>query len=504
MATKTVSIAMQQTSEEILNLLNVVRALVTDVEKFDWKTYYEQRSTGEVFSTKFYKYEKSTSSSGEKLNDSKGLIAKPSTETVQNQDDFAKRNAFSVVDCNFIISDDEKKTVTALSGDNNYRSKGAVDCGVMVPMTYWGWEDADDYYIVHFSDRPNAELGCTTPTPWCDEELGYGIVTKYYAGTVNGLPYSSSGNAILNFVSAQSGNTELQKRGTGYRGSGSERIAYLLCMMWIKYATKNIQTVFKGNSDNNIQVKVAEAGESANYVVLTTANADKFYVGETVSIGDPTTNTNLDRGQSYMRNIADKVQITKIEPISGTSNSKVYVNKTGMTITATTYISTMPLHSGTTDNVLGTDGYVANDEKHAFKIGGIEEGIGAYFISMNELWNKTTATTVDYYVRPKGTAWSATASGWSKVGTLNLNGDSSDCWIGDVTVDLDTGVTIMRVKGSGDGVGYGDRQYNGGTGTGWREALRIGSLWNGSRWGFACAFLGSGVAGTDWFCALCI
>ena len=199
------------------------------------------------------------------MNASKGLVAKPSTETVKNQDDFAARNAFSVVDCNFVISDDEKRTVTAVSGDYYYRSTGAVDCGVMTPMTYWGWEDAEDYYIVHFSDKPNEAVGCTTPTPWCDEELGYGIVTKYYAGKINGLLYSSSGNAIFNFVSAQSGNTELQKRGAGYKGSGSERIAYLLCMMWIKYATKNIQTVFKGNSDNNVQVKVAEAGENVNY-----------------------------------------------------------------------------------------------------------------------------------------------------------------------------------------------------------------------------------------------
>lgn len=504
MATKTVSIAMQQTSEEILNLLNVVKTLVTDVAKFDWKTYYEQRATGEVFSTKFYKYEKSTSSAGEKMNASKGLVAKPSTETVQNQDDFAARNAFSAVDCNFVISDDEKRTVTAVSGDYYYRSTGAVDCGVMTPMTYWGWEDAEDYYIVHFSDKPNEAVGCTTPTPWCDEELGYGIVTKYYAGKINGLLYSSSGNAIFNFVSAQSGNTELQKRGAGYKGSGSERIAYLLCMMWIKYATKNIQTVFKGNSDNNVQVKVAEAGENVNYVVLTTANANKFYVGEDVSIGDPTTNTNYDRGQSYMRNIADKVRITKIEPISGTSNSRVYVNKSGMTITATTYISTMPLHSGTTDNVLGTDGYVANDGKHAFKLGGIEECVGAWMISMNELWNKTTATTIDYYVRPKGTAWSATASGWTKVGTEDLNGDSGDCWVGDIIVDLATGAQMMRVKGSGDGVGYGDRHYNGGTGTGWREALRIGSLAHSSGDGISAGGLWCVVTGAAWYFGLCI
>lgn len=503
MAQVAVDVAMESTSQKILDMLKIVKTMVTDVSKFDWKNFYQQMATDEVFSTKFYNYETSTSPNGEKMNDSMGLTAIPSTETVKGQDDFANRSAFQTLDCNFVIDENENKTPVAIKGGNGFYNTGKVDVGVMVPLTYWGIQQFDTYYIVHFATKPHPDLECTTVTPWCNEELGYGVLTKYYAGKIGDLLYSSSGNPIFNFASAQSGNTELQKKGTGYHGSGSERTAYLLCMLWIKYATKNSQSVFPGCSNFNLQYKVAQADENVNYVVLTTTQANSLHVGATVSIGDATDHTNnLDRGQSYMRNIADKVRITAIESIEGTTNSRVYVEKVGMTITENTYISTMPLHSGTTDNVLGDDGYVVKDSKHAFKLGGIEDMVGAYFISMNELWNKTAASTVDYYVRGKS-AWSSTASGWTKVVTVDLL-DSNDFWIGDLNVDLETGMTWYKVKGSGDSVGTGDRQYSGGTGTGWREALQRGNLWGGSSAGLSFVGLWYAVTIAYWDFALCV
>ena len=504
MAQASVDIAMEKTSQEILEMCKIIRTMVTDVEKFDWKNFWANMATGELFSTKFYNYESSTNPAGEKLNASKGLVAVPSTDKVKNQDDFAGRNAFNYIDCNFTMNDSGDKIPVAIKGGNGFSNIGKVDVGIMTPPTYWGKEEFDGYYIIHFSDTPHPEVGCTIPTPWTDESLGYGIVTKYYAGLIDGIAYSSSGNAIYNFVSVQSAIGELEKKGAGYVGSGSERTAYLLCMLWIKYATKNSQKYFRGCVDTGgHQYKVAETGENVNYVVIATAQANNFYVGETISIGTPGTDNNIDRGQTNMNAIAKNVRITAIEAIADTANSKVYVEKTGMTITADTYISSMPLHSGTTDKVLGSDGYVSNDGKHAFKLGGIEEGVGAYFISMNELWNKTTASMVDYYVRPKGVAWSATASGWKKVATVDLI-DSNDCWIGDIDIDLETGVDYLKTVGTGDSVGVGDMIYKGGTGTGCREALKRGFLGYGGVAGFCCSALWGVVSWAGWDYAFCV
>ena len=502
MAQVSIDIATEATSQKILDAVNIIKTMVVDVEKFDWKAFWANMATGELFSTKFYNYEKSTSPAGEKMNDSVGMTATPSTDKVRNRDDFAGRNAFSYIDCNFICNENKQRIPTAIAGGSGYVKTGKVDVGIIAPPTYWEKEEHDDYYIIHFSDTPHPEVGCTTPTPWTDPNLGYGILTKYYAGQIDGKIYSSSGNPIFNFVSAQSGNAELLKKGAGYTGSGSDRTAYLLCMLWIKYATKNSQTVFKGCTSYSAQYQVAEAGEGVNYVVVTNTQAASFYVGGTVSIGDPGANESKDRGNTYMRNIADKVKVLSIEPIDGTSNSRIYIDKSGMNITATTYISTMPLHTGTTDGVLGADGQVATDGKHAFKLGGIEDGMGAYYISMNELWNKTSATTVDYYARGEAT-WSSAGSGWTKVATVDL-GNAADQWLGDIDIDLATGVVYPKTFGTGSSVGVGDMIYKGGTGTGWRQTLWRGSLGIGASAGLCFAAIWSGVSDAGWGFALCV
>lgn len=501
-------VASQDTLLEAKSELEQIANVILDASKMDFKSYFEAKATGEVFSTKFYTYETSTSPEGTKMNDSVGLSATPSTESTRGRDDFAVRNAFSIIDCNFTCNEAGKKVVSKIKGQAGFSYKGKVDVGVLVPQTYWNIEKHYDegYYIVHFSDKPHPELELV-PTPWCCDPngnaMGYGIVTKYYAGLIDSIMYSSSGLAPIGFVSYQGGHTDLQKKGTGYYGSGSERTAYLLCMLWIKYATKNSQKVFQGCVSFDVQAKVAEATTGKNYVIIPTSSANSLYARCCVSIGDTgQTSTKTDRGDAKTYNIKDRVQITKIEAISGTSNSKVYLDTGTFSTTETTWLSTEPCFSGETDNVLGADGYVANDGKHSFKLGGIEEGIGAYFVSMNEIWNKESGTVVSYYVRGNAT-WSTSVSGYKKIATFDMK-NTNNQWIGDIDIDLATGVIYPRVYGSGDSVGVGDMQWKGGTGTGTREALLRGRLWSGSSAGFCYSYLWSDLAFAGWHCALAV
>lgn len=495
-------IASEDTLLSVKDELNRVANVILDASKMDFKSFFEARATGEVFSTKFYTYETSTSPTGEKMNASVGLKAVPSTESVKGRDDFAVRNAFSVIDCNFTCNDAGKRIVSKIEGQAGFTRKGKVDVGVLVPQTYWGIEEhySDGYYIVHFSDSPHPELGLVS-TPWCNDPngnaMGYGIVTKYYAGELDGILYSSSGIAPKGFISYNNGHEAFQKKGAGYFGSGSERSAYTLCMLWIKYATKNSQSVFRGCVSFDVQVKVAEATTGKNYVVIPTTSASQLVIGACVSIGDTgQASAKTDRSDAKTYNIKNRVQVTRIEAVSGTSNSRVYLDTGSFNATDTTWLYTEPCFSGTTDLVLGADGYIANDNKHAFKIGGIEESIGAYFASMNELLVKDSATVASYYVRGNA-SWNNTASGYTKVGTFDMK-TTSDQWIGDVTMDVNTGVHYTRTYGSGDSVGVGDYQYKGGTGTGVREALRVGSLGNGSRAGFSYGFLWYDPSGAGW------
>ena len=72
-------IASQDTLLSVKDELDRVANVILDASKMDFKSLFEARRTGEVFSTKFYTYETSTSPAGTKMNASVGLKATPST-----------------------------------------------------------------------------------------------------------------------------------------------------------------------------------------------------------------------------------------------------------------------------------------------------------------------------------------------------------------------------------------------------------------------------------------
>lgn len=474
--------------------------------------WFPIQATGELFSAKFYNYDITDTGIGEAMNDSTGLSCTPSVGTVKGQDDFATHNAFWFVDCNFIADDNGVKIPTYIDGQSGFSRTGKVQVGVLTPPLYWGEEIVEDGYIKHFSDsehpasRPDLTL---TLMPHCRDAYGnpmpYGIVPKYYAGEIDGLMYGSSGLPVKNFVSFNTAHTEMQKLGTGYLGAGSERTAYLKNFLWIKYKTLNSQKYFKGCTKHNLQYAAAEAATGVTYVPLTTAQANGFYVGDTVSIGEAGENTNIDRGQTHMRNIADKVLVTKIEAESDTI-SHVYVDAPAFDVTTTTYISSMPLHSGQTDSVPGNDGYLVDDYKHSFKLQGVEDGIGAYYISTNECEYKETESKTVLYNR-SGAEWSNVQSeilaNWKETGSYDF-GDSADFWIGEESIDLETGSSIPRITGGGDSKGVGDRRYHGGAGAGLREKLERGDLGYGSVAGFSCSHGGVTPSSAFWNRAVCV
>jgi hypothetical protein len=239
-----------------------------------------------------------------------------------------------------------------------------------------------------------------------------------------------------------------------------------------------------------------------NYITIATNSANNLVVGSCVTVGEIGSNTNIDRGQTYTHNIKTRCRITKIEAVRGTTNSRVYLEGDAFSCTTTSLLSTITCISGETDNILGADGYVANDGKHAFKLGGIEEGVGAYYISLNEISNKETSTTVSKYVRGNAT-WSTSVTNYTKVATYDL-GTTNGQYIGDIEIDLATGVYHSRVYGTGASVGCGDYEYKGDTGTGLREALERGALWSGSSSGLVLSHLGCILSYQDWSCAVVV
>lgn len=508
-----VQIADKATLDKTYDLVARLNAQLFNPAAIDWAAYFASRATGEIFTTKAFDASYGISTNAEKLNESENLVCVPSTETVKGRDDFAKYNAFWWVHCNYIVDDNGVKIPTAIEGQAEFSRTGKVDVGTLTPPVYIGISIDEDGRNYHYSDSPHPErpeLNLVL-APWCKDNKGnpmpYGIVPTYYATKADdGKLYGASQSPVFNFVSYVSLHAEMVKKGAGYVGAGSERTCYLYWFNMIKYGKTSSQVMFRGNTDNNFQYASAEAVDSANYVILTNDQAAKFYIGETVSIGESGTNTNLDRGNSYMRNLADKVRITAIESHSDT-HKKVYVDSEAFAVTTTTYISTMPLHSGQTDNILGSDGYVANDGKHSYRIQGVEDGIGAYSVSGNEICYKDTSSHVILYNRNGGDYSADLATiqaNWKKVAEFENPNGYGDIWIGRVFIDTDTGSVLVEEIGTGSAVGVGDMCYFGGDNTGLREKLERGFLWNGASAGVLCLSLGNGPSSARWNYAVCV
>ncbi|MDO4275869.1 MAG: hypothetical protein Q4D16_19555 [Eubacteriales bacterium] len=506
---KVLQIADKPTLDKILDYTRRIDAGIFNAQSLDWGAYFSSRATGEVFSTKFYKQSVSDTVIGERLNDSVGKTCEPSTDTVKGRDDFAPYNAFWFTDCNFIVNDAGVKIPTYIDGQGGFSRTGKVDVGVLTPPLYYGIQQVSDGEIWHLSDSPHPELGLVL-MPHCKDAKGnplpYGIITKYYAGTIDGVFYSSSGLPVSNFTSYQSLRTAMQKKGAGYTGSGSERSIFLITMLRIKYATSSSQKIFAGYTNYSYQYKVSQAS-TGNYVVLTKAQAANFLIGSVVSIGDPVANTNIDRGNAYMRNLADKVMITKVEAVDATY-SRVYVDAPSMIVTATSYISTMPLYSGQTDSVLGNDGSMTSntDNRHSYKLQGVEDSIGAYMVSSNEVMYKETAEKTIFYAKAGAdytTDLATFQNTWKKIGEFTSTG-SADIWIGEINVDLETGAHMIRTIGNGSASGTGDRYYFGGDSIGLREHLSRGSLGSGANAGLSFLNGGNGLSIAWWNCAVCV
>lgn len=355
--------------------------------------YYNMRRTGRLYQVKIPKFAHDPTSTCEKTLDNKGLQFVPSTDTVEGVDDYADIPMFQWCRCNYVRDADGAARPIAIEGDDNYTETGSVDVGAMQSSFYYLWDSTSDsdYTYLTISDLPHEKLGlkpwveCVkadgTVLPWC-------IGSAYFSGMASdGLLRSQTNLPIENFQSHNNMIANYQKKGSGYWGAGSCRNTFQIIFNLIKGATKSSQNLYAGCTNCDFQYKVALAETGVKRVLLSTANAANIIVGSDVSVGDAGTNTDFDRSSAYMRNIADKVIVTKKEAvnINETDYIACYLDiPENVDIPETAYISSMPLHSGLTDSVIGRhDGSkVSNtNEGYSYRVQGREYSPGTYIIA---------------------------------------------------------------------------------------------------------------------------
>ena len=463
--------------------------------------YFALRRNGKVFTTKIYKWETSTSPVGVKMNANENMVAEPSVGRTEGRDDYAQYGLFHHFTCNFSVDENGFNHVDALEGQIGFTKYGKVQVGEVTMSAWFGIEDTTEAVLYHYSDS-QTEL---TPYPMKESINPDGTISpfmihaKYAAGDIDGVPYSSKGLAPANGCQAtQARNpvsytgmiTYMHKLGGHYCGTTSWDLFYRQLMMIIKYATTHSQSIMAGctSYSNQNQNLVEETGVMR--VVLTKAQAAGYVIGSYVSIGDVGSNTNKDRYFSYIHNKAYSVKVTKIEDVDD-SNAAVYVNAPeAFDTTLTTWITTMPWHSGATDEVAGSDGSPNSNTngKDPYKIQGIETCIGAYEVLGNVVMDIVTGPdgnpARDVYVCEDASTLS------SNIATVRANykkaiaqvAYTAASWkyITEETTDPNLGIMIPTKVGGGSTTGFADGLYTDAGTSGQREWLALGNLSHGA------------------------
>lgn len=481
--------------------------------------YFALRRNGKVFTTKIYKWETSTSPVGVKMNANENMVAEPSVGRTEGRDDYAQYGLFHHFTCNFSVDENGFNHVDALEGQIGFTKYGKVQVGEVTMSAWFGIEDTTEAVLYHYSDS-QTEL---TPYPMKESINPDGTISpfmihaKYAAGDIDGVPYSSKGLAPANGCQAtQARNpvsytgmiTYMHKLGGHYCGTTSWDLFYRQLMMIIKYATTHSQSIMAGctSYSNQNQNLVEETGVMR--VVLTKAQAAGYVIGSYVSIGDVGSNTNKDRYFSYIHNKAYSVKVTKIEDVDD-SNAAVYVDAPeAFDTTLTTWITTMPWHSGATDEVAGSDGSPNSNTngKDPYKIQGIETCIGAYEVLGNVVMDIVTGPdgnpARDVYVCEDASTLS------SNIATVRANykkaiaqvAYTAASWkyITEETTDPNLGIMIPTKVGGGSTTGFADGLYTDAGTSGQREWLALGNLDLGAYAGLWLLAAHSGWSITYW------
>lgn len=481
--------------------------------------YFALRRNGKVFTTKIYKWETSTSPVGVKMNANENMVAEPSVGRKEGRDDYAQYGLFHHFTCNFSVDENGFNHVDCLEGQIGFSKTGKVQVGEVTMSAWFGIEDTTEAVLYHYSDS-QTEL---TPYPMKESINPDGKISpfmihaKYAAGDIDGVPYSSKGLAPANGCQAtQARNpvsytgmiTYMHKLGGHYCGTTNWDLFYRQLMMIIKYATTHSQSIMAGctSYSNQNQNLVEETGVMR--VVLTKAQAAGYVIGSYVSIGDAGSNTNKDRYYSYMHNKAYSVKVTKIEDVDD-ANAAVYVDAPqAFDTTPTTWISTMPWHSGATDEVAGSDGSPNSNTngKDPYKIQGIETCIGAYEVLGNVVMDIVTGPdgnpARDVYVCEDASTLS------SNIATVRANykkaiaqvAYTAASWkyITEETTDPNLGIMIPTKVGGGSTTGFADALYTDAGTSGQREWRALGGLGSGSSAGLWILFAGNGWSNTNW------
>ena len=472
--------------------------------------FFALQRTGKVYTVRFPLFSKSTSPIGEKMDHNEGLTCNPSTDTIIGQDDYQDIPLFKTYDVNAYSDDNGRIHVTAFKGDKYFKDTGKVDVFVL-GMSYYEkyWED-DNYWYYSRTDMPrDGYILCAECRNTDGSESSYALYSKYVSGEIDGKPYSSKGLIPKRNMSYNVCESYYHSRGKNYGGSPMYLYKYLMTTFYLKYATLNTQSKIYGCFNYSYQYAASMAENNVKRIVLTTAQAANIVVGSYVSIGDKGSNSSVDRGNSYMHNKAEEVEVISKTTVD---DSHVAINvdsPTSFNTTTTTYLSTMHWKSGFSDKVLGRDGSIGDltSGKYPMVLQGIELDVGGYEVAGNAFMDIVSSTgkrgiyvTNDNskivtnvtnakatYNKSKNSSQPTTLSAWNYITKMALDEENGMF-----------NVIECGNSGSGSATGFCDGFYVDSAASGQREFLLLGYLGLAAFGGLSCVSAYSSLSSANW------
>ena len=538
-----VSADAKRTADTATALKTLEDAVTSEREKYSqqfFENYFALQRTGKVYTVKFPKWGTSQTSTGEKLDDNKGLICEPSTRTIKGYDDYESIPLFRTYDVNAYVDDDGVRHVSAIKGDRNYRDVGKVDVFVLGMSYYERHYEDDKYWYYSRTDMPKEGF---TIARECINKDGsiqpFGVYGKYVAGSIDGKPYSSKGLMPMRYYSGSASEfgfnsvansffdmpQTMGKKGKYYSGGMTCDYKYIATSFWLKFPTLNFQSVMSGCTGYSSQFAASmQYSDNRTYFPLSKSNAESIKVGSYVSVGYKAKSGNSlsnDRAFSTMHAYADDVKVLSKKAIDD-SNVAVYLDiATGFntmpvsvtdTLSSDIMLSTMHWHSGYSDDILGRDGAPCDSKEELTNgiypacVQGIECFVGGYETYANAFMNILDANHREVYITNDATLINTNATTMmntfkkSKC-TMSVTTPAQWNYITKVDLDLENGAFIQSEagqSGSSSATGYADALYFDNATSGQREFLAFGALGYWSSAGLFCCGGYNGLSDAYW------
>lgn len=478
-----------------------------------FKNFFALQRTGKKYTVKFPLWETSQVSTGEKLDDNAGLIIEPSTITEKGRDDYAEIPLFKTYDCN-VERINGKPQITAMKGDVNYNAEEKDTFVLGMPYYQKTWVQ-DGYFYLSRSDVQHEGYILCPEAKKTDGMRSFCLYAKYVSGRNSSKTIGSyKGKApVRNILSHNGCITEGKKREEGYCFGSSYDIAYIQNTFLIKYADRDWNKQLGGHfasSGNQFLISKPETG--AKRVVLAKANAEKFPIGSSVSVGDLGENTNKDRSNAKIHNICDNVKVLDVIEADVDNKALVLDISENITTTSTTWVTSMHWNSGFSDDIIGRDGCPCKTKSQISSmlypsvIQGIECMVGGYEILGNAFMDIIDGIHRDVYVCDDSTKLTTDINTAKKnykklPKQMTVTKNAQWCYGTNIHIDLENGMNIITQageSGSGSSAGFCDGIYFDNATTGQREFLLLGYLWGWGICGAFCSYCSDRLGGTWW------